>query len=114
MTTGQEIRADAQAFAAVRKLFPGADRHVAGDIDKPAMFATVERARERFASMVNATPDEIAIAKNSSEALNMIAASLPWSPGDNLVLCPELEHPNNVYPWMNVGALRCRRADRGA
>ncbi len=44
MTTGQEIRADAQAFAAVRKLFPGADRHVAGDIDKPAMFATVERA----------------------------------------------------------------------
>ncbi len=28
MTTGQEIRADAQAFAAVRKLFPGAERHV--------------------------------------------------------------------------------------
>lgn len=78
------------------------DEHEQGAWDKQEMLATVERARESFARLINAEADEIAFTKNASEGLNAIAASLPWESGDNVVLCPELEHPNNVYPWLNL------------
>jgi cysteine desulfurase / selenocysteine lyase len=78
------------------------DRHVDGTWGKTDMFATVERTRTRFAHLINAQPDEIAITKNVSEGLNIIASALPWQTGDNLVYCPDLEHPNNVYPWLNL------------
>jgi cysteine desulfurase/selenocysteine lyase len=40
-----------------------------------------------------------------SEGLNLFVASLTWAEGDNVVVCPELEHPNNIYLWYNLGAL---------
>lgn len=70
--------------------------------DKNAFFALIERTRSRFAALVNAHPDEIAFTKNVSEGLNMIAAAVDWRAGDNVVVCPELEHPNNVYVWLNL------------
>jgi cysteine desulfurase / selenocysteine lyase len=70
--------------------------------DKAEFFALTERARARFAQLVGAEADEIAYAKNISDGLNMIATGLDWHSGDNVVLCPELEHPNNVYPWLNL------------
>src|SRR6185312_5304436 len=73
-----------------------------GTADKSAMFATVERARERFAKLINALPAEIAITKNVSEGLNIIGGALDWRRGDNVVLCRELEHPNNIFPWANL------------
>jgi selenocysteine lyase/cysteine desulfurase len=69
--------------------------------DKAEMQATVERTRESFAELVGAHPDEIALTKNVSEGIGAIATSLPWQPGDNVVICAELEHPNNVYPWLS-------------
>lgn len=73
-----------------------------GTADKPAMFATVERVRGLYARLINARPDEIAFTKNVSEGINIVAAALPWKAGDNVVLCPELEHPSNIYPWLNL------------
>jgi cysteine desulfurase/selenocysteine lyase len=73
-----------------------------GSWDKQEELATIERTRESFARLINADADEIAITKNASEGLNAIAAALPWEAGDNVVFCPELEHPNNVYPWLNL------------
>ncbi len=78
------------------------DEHMYGEWDKQEMLATVERARESFARLINAEVDEIAVTKNASEGLNIVAAALPWEHGDNVVFCPELEHPNNVYPWLNL------------
>ncbi len=72
--------------------------------DKARMFALVETVRGKFARLVNAHADEIAMTKNISEGLNIVAAGLPWLAGDNVVLCPELEHPNNVYPWLNLAS----------
>lgn len=70
--------------------------------DKRKFFDMVERARGRFARLINAGADEIAYAKNISEGLNMIATAFDWKRGDNVILCPELEHPNNIYPWLNM------------
>lgn len=70
--------------------------------DKPAMFALVERTRASFARLVNAHPDEIAYTKNISEGLNIVATAIDWKPGENVVLCADLEHANNVYVWLNL------------
>jgi len=77
------------------------ERMMAGG-DKARFFELVETTRARFAQLIHAAPDEIAFAKNISEGLNMIATAFDWKRGDNVILCPELEHPNNVYPWLNM------------
>ena len=71
-------------------------------VNKDAYFELVERTRGRFAHLINAQPDEVALTKNVSEGLNMVAAGLPWQVGDNVIVCPALEHPNNVYCWLNL------------
>ncbi|MBJ3778533.1 aminotransferase class V-fold PLP-dependent enzyme [Acuticoccus mangrovi] len=117
---------------AVRALFPGAARWTYLDVaarglmstetraaidahhdermldggDKPAMFAALEAARAGFARILNATPDEIAITKNISEGLNIIATSVPMAAGDNVVVCAAREHPNNVYVWHHLARRR--------
>jgi cysteine desulfurase/selenocysteine lyase len=73
--------------------------------NKDAFFATIERARTRFAQLINAQSDEITYTKNISEGLNMIATGVQWRAGDNVIVCPELEHPNNVYVWLNLQRL---------
>ena len=73
--------------------------------DKDRFFALIETARGRFAQLINAEPAEITFAKNISEGLNMVATGIQWRAGDNVVLCPELEHPNNVYVWLNLRRL---------
>jgi cysteine desulfurase / selenocysteine lyase len=78
------------------------DRMLNGATSKEQLFALVERARGRFAQLIGAQADEISYTKNISEGLNMIATAVHWHRGDNVVLCPELEHPNNVYAWLNL------------
>ncbi len=70
--------------------------------NKDRFFALIEEARGRFAQLINAEPAEITYTKNISEGLNMVATGIQWKAGDNVVLCPELEHPNNVYTWLNL------------
>jgi cysteine desulfurase / selenocysteine lyase len=84
--------------AALRHL----DRRVMGRADKADLHAQAERVRNQVARLLGAHSDEIAITKNVSEGLNLFAASLTWKAGDNVVLCPELEHPNNVFLWYNL------------
>jgi cysteine desulfurase / selenocysteine lyase len=65
----------------------------------------VEGARDKFAKLIGAGANDIAIVKNVSEGINAIATAIPWSEGDNVVLCAELEHPNNVLPWLHLRRL---------
>lgn len=78
------------------------DERMMNGADKQRFFDLIERTRSRFAQLINAEPDEIAFAKNISEGLNMIATAFRWKRGDSVILCPELEHPNNIYPWLNM------------
>ncbi len=75
-----------------------------GRTDKEALFASVEATRRAFAQLIRCDADEVAFTKNVSEGLNIIAAALDWRPGDNAVVCLDMEHPNNVYPWLNQHA----------
>ena len=76
-----------------------------GDDSKMMMQPKLAGSREQFAKIINATADEIAVTKNVTEGLNTVASAIDWRDGDNMVFCPELEHPNNVYLWL---ALRKR------
>ena len=78
------------------------DRRMAGSTEKAALFETLESARAGFARLIGAEADEIAITKNVSDGLCTIAGALDWRDGDNVVVCLDLEHPNNVYPWLNL------------
>jgi selenocysteine lyase/cysteine desulfurase len=78
------------------------DLRIRGDIQKPKMFSTIDRVRALYAGLINCAPHEIAFTKNVSEGLNIVAAGLPWKAGENVVLCPQLEHPSNIYPWLNL------------
>ncbi len=77
-----------------------------GTGDKTAYRESVERCREDLAQLLGAHSDEVAITKNVSEALNLFASSVPWKAGDNVVFCPELEQPNNVFLWYNLRKLK--------
>ena len=83
-------------------LFAHMDDRVNNGGDKERMFATIERARGRFAQLINAQADEVTYTKNISEGLNMVATGLGLKAGDNVVVCPDLEHSNNVYCWLNL------------
>jgi selenocysteine lyase/cysteine desulfurase len=62
----------------------------------------VERVRERMARFIGTEGNEIAFTKNTSESINLVAQSLSLPEGSNVILCPELEHAANVYPWVNL------------
>jgi cysteine desulfurase / selenocysteine lyase len=64
----------------------------------------LREVRGRFASIIGATADDVAITKNVTEGINAIASGLHWSAGDNVVVCSALEHPNNIYAWLAVRA----------
>jgi selenocysteine lyase/cysteine desulfurase len=90
------------AKAAVTELLEAQSR---GEADREWRMPLLVRARERFARLIRAKPTEIAVTKNVTEGLNIAAHAVSWKPGDNVVVCTQLEHPNNVYVWL---ALRGR------
>lgn len=73
-----------------------------GRNDEHSMLEHVERTRARFAQFIGAAKEEIAITKNASEGINIIANAVDWRPGDNVVFCPKLEHANNILPWLQI------------
>ena len=72
-----------------------------GDIHCAAWAAGMEGLRQTAARMVGADPREIALIRNTTEGVNLVAEGFPWLDGDNLVI-PADEFPTNQYPWMNL------------
>lgn len=87
----------------VEKLEAYLQQCMLGQIDKSKLFELTEDTRERFARLIHADPDEVTFTKNISEGLNIVSASMEWKAGDNVIVCPDLEHPNNIYHWLALG-----------
>lgn len=62
-----------------------------------------DETRDRFARLIGASSEEVALIKNTSEGISFVAAGFPWKEGDNLVTA-NVEFPANVYPWMRLEA----------
>jgi selenocysteine lyase/cysteine desulfurase len=60
------------------------------------------RLRAQLKTLIHA-PDagDIALVKNTSEALSFVACGLPWRAGDNIVSTDQ-EFPSNRIPWQSL------------
>jgi cysteine desulfurase / selenocysteine lyase len=72
-----------------------------GSLHYDRWLATYEGLRQAAANLINASPREIAIVKNTSEGISTVAVGLDWKPGDRIIVFQE-EFPANLYPWMRL------------
>jgi len=63
--------------------------------------AAYEGLRKATATLIHSAPDEIAIVKNTSEGIAMVAGGIDWQEGDRVVAFRE-EFPANYYPWQRL------------
>ncbi len=63
--------------------------------------AAYDGVRKAAAELIGAGPDEIALTKNTSEGVAIVALGLDWRPGDRVVAFQE-EFPANYYPWKRL------------
>jgi cysteine desulfurase/selenocysteine lyase len=60
-----------------------------------------EAAVGNVARFIGARPEEIVVTSNATHALNEVALSLDFQPGDDVVLS-SLEHSSNMLPWKRL------------
>lgn len=76
-----------------------------GARDYPNWLRKESELRRQFKILINApNTTDIALVKNTSEALSFVAGGLDWHAGDNIVSCDE-EFPSNRIPWQSLAAL---------
>jgi len=75
---------------------------VFGATHYPDWLKVEDRLRQNLAILINAkSPDDIALVKNTSEALSMVAYGIDWQPGDCIVTSDE-EFPSNRIVWESL------------
>jgi len=78
---------------------------VQGAADYPNWLKVEQCLRQRLQHLINALSiDDIALQKNTSEALSVIAYGLPWQTGDNVVISSQ-EFPSNRFVWESLAKL---------
>jgi selenocysteine lyase/cysteine desulfurase len=84
-----------------------------GSLDYPQWLVTEQQLREKLACLINApSPDDIALVKNTSEALSFVAYGVDWRSGDNIVSSNQ-EFPSNRIVWESLApqGVELRQAD---
>jgi len=61
----------------------------------------IEKLRILSASLINAHRDEIALVKNTSEGISIVARGIEWQWGD-VIVTTNAEYPANIYPWLEI------------
>ncbi len=75
-----------------------------GSLHYARWLALEKQLRQQLAELINAASvDEIALVKNTSEGLSLVAYGLPWQPGDNVVGI-EQEFPSNRFVWESLAS----------
>jgi len=116
LDSGNTSQKPRQVIDAIREHYERHNANVARSVHTLGTEATeaYERARAKIAAFVGASDAaEIVFAKNSTEAINLVAHAfsgiaddprLRLGPGDEIVIS-EMEHHSNIVPWQ----LLCRR-----
>jgi cysteine desulfurase/selenocysteine lyase len=61
-----------------------------------------EGARAAASKLIGGQPDELVFTRGATEAINLVARTLPKG-GRNRVLLSQLEHHSNIVPWQLAG-----------
>src|SRR5206468_2248871 len=67
-----------------------------------SMTASYEAARAAASNLIGGQPDELIFTRGATEAINLVARTLPRN-GRNRVLVSTLEHHSNIVPWQLAG-----------
>ncbi len=59
----------------------------------------VERSRKEVAEFISAKEKEIIFTKNTTEGINLVAHSLGFRPGEEIIISGK-EHNSNLLPWL--------------
>jgi cysteine desulfurase/selenocysteine lyase len=54
---------------------------------------------EMAAQLLNTKKDNVAFVSSASDAINILASSLEWNPGDEVIIS-DIEFPSNIIPWL--------------
>jgi cysteine desulfurase / selenocysteine lyase len=98
------------AVAPLSRKVAEAMRHLAqdaldyGSLHYGEWMDTYDGVRKSAARLINAKPEEIAIAKNTSEGIATVATGIRWKTGD-VVVAFEEEFPANLFPWKRLESL---------
>ena len=81
--------------------------NVGRGLHRSARMATeaFEGAREEVAKVIRAKSEEIAFAKSTTEAINIVAEGLKFQRGDGIITSL-FEHHSNLLPWQRLEAKR--------
>jgi len=66
------------------------------------MTASYEAARGAASNLIGGQPNELIFTRGATEAINLVARTLPKN-GRNRVLVSSLEHHSNIVPWQLAG-----------
>ena len=69
--------------------------------DEAFSMEAVEDTRRVVAEVFGAPTEQIALIKNTSEGVNVVARGFPWRAGDNVVIS-DTEHEANTFPWRRL------------
>lgn len=72
-----------------------------GSLHYDKWMACYDGFRQAAAQLINASPSEIAITKNTSEGIATVQMGLHWQTGDKVVAFQE-EFPANFFPWKRL------------
>ncbi len=75
-----------------------------GRVHWDGLDALCETTRSRLAALMGASPDEVALTRSATDAINLVLAGLTLAPGDE-VLTTDEEHPGLLAP---LGGFRRR------
>ncbi|MEZ5396381.1 MAG: aminotransferase class V-fold PLP-dependent enzyme [Bryobacterales bacterium] len=95
-STGPLPRRSARA---VQELAEGQMLH--GGLDFRRWLDAIAGLRQAAATLINGTPEEIAVTSNTSQGLSFIANGFDWRPGDVVVGVSD-EFPANYFPWARL------------
>ena len=69
-----------------------------GMAGRDRMFEVYRQTKVSLSSLVNRPESDIALLGSASEGVNVVAQSIDWRPGDNVVVA-DVEYPSMIYPW---------------
>ncbi|MFV2060242.1 MAG: aminotransferase class V-fold PLP-dependent enzyme [Gammaproteobacteria bacterium] len=78
------------------------ENHQMGSFNYLGWVKTETQLRQQLAELINAvSTEEIALLKNTSEALSVVAHGIQWQSGDNVVISDQ-EFPSNRIVWESL------------
>jgi selenocysteine lyase/cysteine desulfurase len=73
----------------------------AGTPGRRNFYGEEERARSALGRLLGTDPENLALVSSASDALNVLANSIGWKPGDEVVIS-DLEFPSGVLAWLRL------------